>query len=139
MASRRRIWWECRGLYVHPELTTGVERVTRELGSAIGAACSSDQFRFSFHPCVSDPSGHVFELEEIPGVGSRGRFLSTTPATIAPPDIYIVADSTWDQKILQKTTVRWREGVVNAMIMHDLIPIEHPDSTTQSMVEAFNS
>lgn len=134
---KRRIWWDCSYLYSHPEINTGIERVVRLLGEAIVRACAEPDVDFTFHPCISLDNGSVLELTAIPPHGQTVPESHGEPVELVPPDIFIVADSTWDKNILSTKAASWRAGVTTGVIQYDMVPITHPHTTTEQMVEAF--
>ena len=134
---KRRIWWDCSYLYAHPEINTGIERVTRHLGTAIAQLCSIPDSPYSFHPCVSVDTGTVLELASIPGHNSPTPEINSSPTTLYPPDIFVASDSTWDHHILANKAAPWRAGVTLGVIQYDVVPLTHPETTTEYMVATF--
>lgn len=134
---KRRIWWDCSYIYAHPQHNTGIQRVTRELGNALAQLCSTPEAPYSFHPCISLDTGTVLELATIPAHNAPPPNVNAKPETLYPPDIFLVPDTSWDQRILANKAASWRAGVTTGIIQYDVVPITHPDTTTEYMVATF--
>ncbi len=137
MPPKTTIYWDCTFLSAYPNRNTGIERVIRELGNAIAEEIRSNQeSQYNFRPCISDKNGHVYALTKIPELGKTIELSTTKPQTFSPNDIYIT-DASWDKAPLARLGRHWRQGLILGVIQHDVIPLTHPETTTEQMVSAF--
>lgn len=136
---RRRIWWDVSYLFAHPELSTGIQRVVRELGNAISELCKDTDLNYSFYPCITDADGKVYQVDSIPYPNKVCNILDTLPVELNSPDIFLIADSAWETHKMLGLSAAWRSGVTFGVIQYDLIPITHPHTTTEYMTKVFTN
>lgn len=137
-SSNATIYWDCTFLSLYPDRNTGIERVVRELGKALFNETLNQGSKYQFKPCISDQSGRVYTLAKVPSLGETIEPASTKTVNFAENDIFIT-DASWDRSPLARLAHHWRKGLILGAIQYDVIPLTHPDTTTQQMVETFSN
>lgn len=131
----RRLLWDCSHLAAHPHLNTGIERVARELGTALLAV--GPERGFEVVPCVTDGTSRIHRID-IPRVSDRPPAPRQSVVVPSPDDIWMLADHAWDPARLIGISPWWREGMRIVLFQYDLTPIRQPETTTPLTAALFS-
>jgi len=113
------IYIDCSGIYKNPQISTGIQRVTRciareakELFSDVKWAVLDNDDKFCTIDYIPDKTNKPFEKTGGEIVFQCG-------------DAYLVIDYVWERKILKRLARFKKIGVRVGVICHDLIPLTH--------------
>jgi hypothetical protein len=116
-STKASLYWDCSFLSLYPNRNTGIERVVRELGKALDIYLSDPDSPYVFRPCISDETGHVYVISEVPKLGENVKLVSTVPASFTVGDVYIT-DASWDRAPLARLALHWKQGLILGAIQH---------------------
>ncbi|GHV44103.1 hypothetical protein FACS1894204_00660 [Synergistales bacterium] len=115
------IYLDCSWIYKVPSDHAGMQRVTRSLVRELM------NLRDDVCPAVLDQDGFFYKLTNIPMPSDAPFSHRSEPIFFMPGDIYIVLDTAWEDRILERLSPFKKYGITTGVFFHDVIPLTNSE------------